>query len=101
MVRAFARHVGLAPGILSPSTSRSSSSNVKLTRTHTRGERSDTLSFEMTTDGKELHRKEGEYESWSSMTWLGAELVLDMKMSYKGEMGTNVFDRVPEGVPEP
>ena len=55
----------------------------------------------MTTDGKELHRKEREYESWSSVTWLGAELVLDMKMSYKGEMGTNVFDRVPEGVPEP
>ena len=62
----------------------------KLTRTHTRGERSDTLSFEVTTDGKELHQKEGEYEIWTRLTWMGEELVLDMKMAYRGERGTNV-----------
>ena len=62
----------------------------KLTRTHTWGERSDTLSFEVTTDGKEHHQKEGEYESWARMTWLGEELVLDMKMEFRGEQGTNV-----------
>ena len=62
----------------------------KLTRTHTRGERSDTLTIEVTTDGREYHRKEGEYESWTRMTWMGEELVLDMKMAYRGEQGTNV-----------
>ncbi len=62
----------------------------RLTRTHTRGERSDTLTFEYTTDGKEYHRKKGEYESWAHMSWLGDELVLDMNMSYRGEEGTNV-----------
>ncbi len=62
----------------------------KLTRTHTWGERSDTLSFEYTTDGEEHHRKQGNYESWARMSWLGDELVLDMRMSYKGEEGTNV-----------
>jgi hypothetical protein len=62
----------------------------KLTRTHTWGERSDTLSFEFTTDGREHYRKQGEWESWSRMTWMGAELVLDMKIAYRGEKGTNV-----------
>ncbi len=62
----------------------------KLTRTHTRGQTSDTLTFEYSTDGKEHYRKEGEAESWARMTWLGDELVLDMKMSYRGEEGTNV-----------
>jgi hypothetical protein len=62
----------------------------KLTRTHTWGERSDTLTFEYTTNGKEYYRKDGEYESWARMTWLEDELVLDMKMSYRGEEGTNV-----------
>jgi len=62
----------------------------KLTRTHTRGEKSNTLSFEVTTDGKESYEKKGEYEAWTRMYWLGEELVLDMKMTYRGEQGTNV-----------
>jgi hypothetical protein len=61
-----------------------------LTRTHTRGERSNTLSLEVTTDGEEYYRKEGEYEEWTRMTWLAEELVLDMKIAYRGERGTNV-----------
>ncbi len=64
--------------------------NFKLTRTHTRGEKLNTLSFEVTTDGKELHQKEGEYEAWTRLTWMGEELVLDMIMAYRGERGTNV-----------
>ena len=62
----------------------------KVTRTHTWGEKSDTLSFEFTTDGEEHHWKEGEWESWTRMTWMGEELVLDMKIAYRGEEGTNV-----------
>ena len=62
----------------------------KLTRTHTRGEHSNTLTFEVTTDGKEHYRKDGDFETWTRMTWMGEELVLDMKMAYRGEQGTNV-----------
>ena len=70
----------------------------KLTRTHTRGEKSNTLALEVTTDGKEHYRKDGEYEAWTRMTWMGEELVLDMKMAYRGERGTNVVHyRLAEG----
>lgn len=62
----------------------------KFTRTHTWGERSDTLTFECTTDGEECHKKVGEVETWTRMSWLEDELVLDMKLSYEGEQGTNV-----------
>ena len=62
----------------------------KVTRTHTFGEESNTLSFEFTTDGKEHYWKEGEWESWTRMNWLGEELVLDMKIAYLGDEGTNV-----------
>jgi hypothetical protein len=65
-------------------------SRFKLTRTHTWGEESNTLTFEVTTDGKEHHRKDGEFESWTRMTWMGQELVLDMRLAYGGEKGTNV-----------
>ena len=62
----------------------------KLTRTHTWGEKSETLTFEFTTDGKEHYQKDGEMETWSRVTWMGEELVLDMKVAYGGEQGTNV-----------
>lgn len=99
----------------------------QLTRTHTLGEKSGTFSFEVTTDGAEHYRKDGEYESRMRMTWLGEELVLKSRIEHRGEQGTNeahyrltdggetltisewfhmpssqhhnlwVFDRVPEG----
>lgn len=62
----------------------------KLTRTHTWKERSDTWSFESTTDGKDHYQKDGEFESWTRVHWMGEELVLDMKVKYRGEEGTNV-----------
>jgi hypothetical protein len=62
----------------------------KVTRTHTWGERSDTLSFEFATDGEEHYWKQGDWESWTRMTWLREELVLDMEISDRGEQGTNV-----------
>lgn len=62
----------------------------KVTRTHTWSDRSDTLTFEFTTDGMEHHLKEGNWESWTRMTWMGEELVLDMKIADRGEQGTNV-----------
>lgn len=62
----------------------------KLTRTHTWSEdRWDTLSFEATTDGKEIYKETGGFETWTRLSWLGEELVLDMKMAYEGERGTN------------
>jgi nuclear transport factor 2 (NTF2) superfamily protein len=62
----------------------------KLTRTHVWGERWDTLSFEVTTDGVEHYKKRGQSESWTRMYWLGEELVLDMRLAYGGKQGTNV-----------
>ena len=62
----------------------------KLTRTHNWGEESDTWTFESTTDGKEHYQKDGEFESWTRITWMGNELILDMKVAYEGERGTNV-----------
>jgi nuclear transport factor 2 (NTF2) superfamily protein len=62
----------------------------KLTRTHKWGERWDTLSFEAGTDGEETYRDMHGFEMWTRMFWNGAELVLDMKLAYRGEPGTNV-----------
>ena len=62
----------------------------KLTRAHTLGERTNTLSWEVTTDGKEHHRKDGEFQSWMRMTWMGEELVLESRLANRGERGTNV-----------
>ena len=62
----------------------------RFTRTHTWGEQSDMLTFEFTTDGKEHYQRDGEMETWSRLTWMGEELVLDMKVVYGGEQGTNV-----------
>lgn len=62
----------------------------KLTRTHVWGESWDTLSFQATTDGEELYREISGFESWTRMFWQGEELVLDMRLAYRGEEGTNV-----------
>ena len=62
----------------------------KLTRTHVWGERWDTLSLEATTDGEEHHLKTAFSESWTRVSWLGDELVLDMRLGPRGEEGTNV-----------
>ena len=61
----------------------------KMTRTLTLSERSDTLSWEATTDGREHHRKDGEFESWMRMTWMGDELILKSRLKRHGEQGTN------------
>jgi len=54
--------------------------------------------LENTTEGKEHYQKDGEFESWARMTWMGEELVLDMKLAYRGEQGTNVVHyRLAEG----
>jgi nuclear transport factor 2 (NTF2) superfamily protein len=62
----------------------------KLTRTHVWEEHWDTVSFEAAPGGDELYKETGEFETWTRLYWLGEELVLDMKMAYKGERGTNV-----------
>jgi hypothetical protein len=65
-------------------------SRFEFTRTHTWSGESDTLTLQFTTDGKELHQKIGDMETWSRLTWMGEELVLNMKLAYLGEQGTNV-----------
>lgn len=62
----------------------------KLTRTHVWEGRWDTLSFEATTEGDEQHEKSAFSESWKRMSWLGDELVLNMKLGSRGDAGTNV-----------
>jgi hypothetical protein len=62
----------------------------KLTRTVTLGEKTDTLSWEVTTDGEEHYRKDGDFESWMRMSWMGEELVLESRLANRGEKGTNV-----------
>jgi nuclear transport factor 2 (NTF2) superfamily protein len=62
----------------------------KLTRTHVWEGRWDTLGFEAATDGRVRHEKSAFSESWKSMSWLGDELVLDMKLGAEGDGGTNV-----------
>jgi len=62
----------------------------KLTRTHNYGERWDTLSFDSPTDGQEIYRDIHGFETWTRLYWMGEELVLDMKLAYRGEQGTNV-----------
>ena len=64
-------------------------SKFRMTRTLILGERTDTLSWEATTDGKEHHRKDGDYESWMRMTWMGDELILNSRLTRHGEQGTN------------
>jgi nuclear transport factor 2 (NTF2) superfamily protein len=62
----------------------------KLARTHVWGERWDTFSLEVTTDGQEFYKKIGDAESWIRASWEGEELVLDMKLAHRGEQGTNI-----------
>ena len=64
-------------------------SKFKLTRTIIIGERTDTVSWEATTDGKEHYRKDGDFESWMRMTWMGDELILKSRLRRHGEQGTN------------
>jgi hypothetical protein len=62
----------------------------KLTRTFVFGGKNDTISFELTTDGKEYYRKDGNQESWTRMYWQGNSLVLDSKIRINGKDGTNI-----------
>ena len=64
-------------------------SKFKLTRTIIIGEKTDTVSWEATTDGREHYRKDGDFESWMRMTWMGDELILKSRLRRRGEQGTN------------
>lgn len=41
-------------------------------------------------DGRESYEKDGEFESWTRLTWMGGELVRASKVVHRGEEGTNV-----------
>ncbi len=61
-----------------------------LTRTHVYGEKKDTWSIDLTTNGKEHYQKDGDFETRTRLYWEGSSLTLDMKLRNKAEEGTNV-----------
>ena len=61
-----------------------------VTRTHVYGDRSDTISFELTTDGQECELKFGDFRALARMRWDGVTLVTEMTVRVKDDEGTNV-----------
>ncbi len=61
-----------------------------LSRTHFYGEKSETWSIDLTTDGKEVYQKDGNLESWTRLYWQRNSLVFDQKLKLNGKDGTNV-----------
>jgi hypothetical protein len=62
----------------------------RLTRTHVYNGESNTISFELTTDGKEYDQDFGELHASSRLYWDDDRLVLDMKVRINDDEGTNI-----------
>ena len=63
----------------------------RLTRTHVYDGKSNTISFELTSDGKEYDQDFGELHACSRLYWDGDRLVLDMKVRINDDEGTNIL----------
>ena len=61
----------------------------RLTRTHVYGDRADTITLELTTDGKKTEQVFGERRATIRAHWEGSTLVAEMKVSAKDDQGTN------------
>jgi len=61
-----------------------------LERTHVFGGNSDTLSIDLTTDGKAVVRNHGGFEIHASLRWEGETLVFDSRLDRQGEQATNI-----------
>lgn len=61
-----------------------------LERTHIYGEKGDAVIIDLTTDSKEVYRKEANLESWTRLYWEGNTLVLSQKLKLNGKDGTNL-----------
>jgi hypothetical protein len=62
----------------------------RLTRTHVYGGKSNTISFELTTDGKEYEQDFGELHARSRLSWHDNRLILEMKVRINDDEGTNI-----------
>jgi hypothetical protein len=62
----------------------------RLTRTHVYGDRSDTITMHLTTDGTEYPQQFGELKARTRLYWEGPTLILDMTFNLKHDKGTNV-----------
>ena len=62
----------------------------RLTRTHVYAGTPNTISFELTTDGKEYEQDFGELHACSRLSWHDDRLVLEMKVRTKDDEGTNL-----------
>ena len=58
-----------------------------LSRTHVSGERSDTWSIALTTDGTEHSQKNGDLDVRARLNWAGSSLEAELKFNRKGEEG--------------
>jgi hypothetical protein len=62
----------------------------RLTRTHVYGERSDTVTVELTTDGMKTEQVFGDRRATICAHWEGSVLVAEMHVRTKDDEGTNV-----------
>ncbi len=62
----------------------------RLTRTHVYGDKSDTITMDLSTDGAEYPQAFGALRARTRLYWEGSTLVLDMKVRIKDDEGTNV-----------
>ena len=63
---------------------------LRITRTHISGERRDTFSLDLTTDGRETVLDRGELRIHARVTWDGDTLVFDTRLVRSGEEASNV-----------
>jgi hypothetical protein len=61
-----------------------------LTRTHTAQGKSDTFSIDLTTNGKEVVRRDGKRTIYARAHWEGSVLVFDSRIVVEGKEATNV-----------
>ena len=63
---------------------------LRITRTHIAGERRDTFSLDLTTDGRETAVDRGDLRIHARVTWEGDTLVFDTRLVRAGEEASNV-----------
>ncbi len=64
--------------------------SLRITRTHVAGERRDTFSIDLTTDGREVQASHGEMRLRARAYWDGDALVFDTRIEKAGEEASNL-----------
>ncbi len=72
---------------------------LRITRTHVSGDKQDTFSIDLTTDGREVLASHGDLRLHARAYWDGDTLVFDTRISRAGEEATNVvrYSLSPDG----